>query len=407
MPTFVWKGRTLAGEGQSGEIEVARQEDVFEVLRRKRILVTSVKAKAAGGLGFKLPGSGGPRVSTKDLAIFTRQFATMISAGLPLVQCLDILAKQTSKPAFSRVISDVTRDVESGSTLCDALTRQKTVFDDLFRNMVAAGEAGGVLDDILLRLATYIEKADALKRKVQSAMVYPAVVLTVAMGATAFMLIFIIPTFAKMFSDFGGELPLPTQIVLMLSNFLRGFWWALVLAIGFGFYSLGRYYKTENGHRVIDRLMLKLPILGDVLLKGAVARFTRTLGTLIASGVPILAGLEITARTAGNKIIAEAIMTARASIREGETVAAPLKASGVFPPMVVQMISVGEQTGALDEMLTKIAIFYEAEVDTAVDTLTSIIEPVMIVVMGGIVGGMVVAMYLPMFKLISVVAGGN
>jgi len=405
MPVYTWKGRTLAGESQAGEIEVGRQEEVFEVLRRKRILVTSVKPK---GGGFTLPKfGGGTRVSTKDLAIFTRQFATMISAGLPLVQCLDILAKQTAKPSFGRVIGDVTKDVESGSTLCDALSRHRTVFDDLFRNMVAAGEAGGVLDEILLRLATYIEKADALKRKIQSAMVYPVVVLTVALGATAFMLIFIIPTFAKMFSDFGGELPLPTQIVLNLSNFLRGFWWALVLGMVGAGIGVKRYYDTEDGRRNIDGLLLKFPVIGDVLLKGAVARFTRTLGTLIASGVPILSGLEITARTAGNKVIAEAIMTARASIREGETVAAPLKTSGVFPPMVVQMISVGEQTGALDEMLTKIAIFYESEVDTAVDTLTSIIEPVMIVVMGGIVGGMVVAMYLPMFKLISVVAGGH
>jgi type IV pilus assembly protein PilC len=404
MPVFVWKGRTLAGEAQSGEIDVARQEEVVDVLRKKKILVTSVRPKPAG---FGMPMFGGSPASTKDLAIFTRQFATMISAGLPLVQCLDILAKQASKPSIGRVIADVTREVESGSTLSDALGKHKVVFDDLFRNMVAAGEAGGVLDEILMRLATYIEKADALKRKVQSAMVYPAVVLTVALGATCFMLIFIIPTFAKMFSDFGGELPLPTQIVLWLSNTLKMFWWAGLLAIGIAIFLFQRFYATENGHRTIDGMMLKMPVIGDVLLKGSVARFTRTLGTLIASGVPILAGLEITARTAGNKVIAEAIMTARASIREGETVSAPLKQSGVFPPMVVQMISVGEQTGALDEMLTKIAVFYESEVDTAVDTLTSIIEPVMIVVMGGIVGGMVVAMYLPMFKLITVVAGGK
>ena len=404
MAVYIWKGRTLAGEAQTGEIEVGRQDEALELLRKKRILVTSMRPKSGG---FRLPAIGGSGISTKDLAIFTRQFATMISAGLPLVQCLDILAKQSSKPSFGRVISEVTREVEAGSTLSDSLGKHKSVFDDLFRNMVAAGEAGGVLDEILLRLATYIEKADALKRKVQSAMVYPAVVLTVAMGATAFMLVFIIPTFAKMFMDFGGELPLPTKIVLIASNFLTHWWWALLL-LGFGgMVSLQRYYATENGQRQLDCLMIKMPILGDVLLKGGVARFTRTLGTLISSGVPILAGLEITARTAGNKVIAEAIMSARASIREGETVSAPLKASGVFPPMVTQMIAVGEQTGALDEMLTKIAVFYEAEVDTAVDTLTSIIEPVMIVVMGGIVGGMVVAMYLPMFKLISVVAGGN
>ncbi len=405
MPLYVWKGRTLAGESQAGEIEVARPEEAMEILRKKRVFVTSIKPK---GGGFSLPKmGGGVSVSTKELAIFTRQFATMISAGLPLVQCLDILAKQASKPSFGRVISEVTHEVEAGATLSDALGKHRAVFDDLFRNMVAAGEAGGVLDEILMRLATYVEKADALKRKVQSAMVYPAVVLSVAMGATVFMLMVIIPTFAKMFTDFGGELPLPTKIVLGLSDFLKHFWWCLLLgAVGSGI-AFKRYYATEAGHRNIDALTLRLPALGDVILKGAVARFTRTLGTLIASGVPILAGLEITARTAGNKIIAEAIMTARASIREGETVSAPLKAAGVFPPMVVQMISVGEQTGALDEMLTKIAVFYEAEVDTAVDTLTSIIEPVMIVVMGGIVGGMVVSMYLPMFKLISVVAGGH
>src|SRR5689334_21830691 len=404
MAVFVWKGRTLAGEAQTGEIESGRQEEALEMLRKKRILVTSLRPKAGG---MSMPNIGGPGVSTKDLAIFTRQFATMISAGLPLVQCLDILAKQASKPSFGKIISETTREVESGSTLSDALGKHRAVFDDLFRNMVAAGEAGGVLDEILMRLATYIEKADALKRKVQSAMVYPAVVLTVALGATAFMLIFIIPTFAKMFSDFGGELPLPTKIVLFMSSVLKQFWWVGVLGIGAGVFMLQRTYSTDNGRRTIDSMLLKLPVLGDVLLKGSVARFTCTLGTLIASGVPILAGLEITARTAGNKVIAEAIMTARASIREGETVSAPLKQSGVFPPMVVQMISVGEQTGALDEMLTKIAVFYEAEVDTAVDTLTSIIEPVMIVIMGGIVGGMVVAMYLPMFKLISVVSGGS
>jgi type IV pilus assembly protein PilC len=404
MPVFVWKGRTLAGESQSGEIEVPRQEEAIDALRKKKILITSMRPKTTG---FSMPKLGGPGVSTKDLAIFTRQFATMISAGLPLVQCLDILAKQSSKPSFGRVIGEVTREVEAGSTLSDALGKHKNVFDDLFRNMVAAGEAGGVLDEILMRLATYIEKADALKRKVQSAMVYPVVVLTVALGATAFMLIFIIPTFAKMFTEFGGELPLPTKIVLIASHLLQSYWWVALLVGVISAVTLTRYYATEKGHRVIDQLLLKIPVLGDVLLKGAVARFTRTLGTLIASGVPILSGLEITARTAGNMVISDAIMSARASIREGETVSAPLKRSNVFPPMVVQMISVGESTGALDEMLTKIAVFYESEVDTAVDTLTSIIEPIMIVVMGGIVGGMVVAMYLPMFKLITVVAGGG
>ena len=405
MPTFVWKGRTMAGETQAGEVSFERQEEALDFLRKKRILVTSLKEKSRGiKLSFSFGGGG---VSTKEMAIFTRQFATMISAGLPLVQCLDILAAQTPKPAFAKVIADVTREVEAGSTLADALGKNKKVFDDLFRNMIQAGEAGGILDDILLRLAQYIEKADALKRKIQGAMIYPAVVLTVALGATAFMLIFIIPTFAKMFTDFGGELPLPTAIVLGMSKFLRTFWWAIAAIIVGTVIGLQRWYKTDIGQKRIDAFLLKMPVLGDVLLKGSVARFTRTLGTLISSGVPILSGLEITARTAGNRVISDAILMARASIREGETVGAPLKQSGVFPPMVVQMISVGEQTGALDEMLTKIAVFYEDEVDQAVENLTSVIEPVMIVVMGGIVGGMVVAMYLPMFKLISVVSGGH
>jgi len=402
MPVYVWKGRTMAGEAQAGELTFERQEEAVDFLRKKRIMVTSMKEKPKG-FNFKMPGGGG--VSTKDMAIFTRQFATMISAGLPLVQCLDILAAQASKPAFGKVIADVTREVEAGSTLADALGKHKKVFDDLFRNMVQAGEAGGILDDILMRLAQYIEKADALKRKIQGAMIYPAVVLCVALGATAFMLIFIIPTFAKMFTDFGGELPLPTAIVLKMSEILRNFWWVGVGGIIGTVVGLKKWYTTDQGQLRIDAFMLKMPVLGDVLLKGSVARFTRTLGTLISSGVPILSGLEITARTSGNRVISDAIMQARSAIREGETVGAPLKASNVFPPMVVQMITVGEQTGALDEMLTKIAVFYESEVDQAVENLTSVIEPIMIVVMGGIVGGMVVAMYLPMFKLISVVSG--
>jgi type IV pilus assembly protein PilC len=303
----------------------------------------------------------------------------------------------------------VTREVEAGNTLAESLAKKEhqRVFDELFVNMVEAGEAGGILDDILMRLATFIEKAEALKRKIQGAMVYPGVVMSVAVLATSFMLIFIIPTFARMFTGFGAELPLPTKIVMGLSSFLRSYWWAMILGlVGFGV-GLQRYYRTERGHYHIDKLLLKVPVLGDVLRKGAVARFTRTLGTLISSGVPILTGLEITARTSGNRVIQEAIMAARSSIREGETIAAPLRESGVFPPMVVQMISVGEETGALDDMLTRIADFYDSEVDTAVDALTSLIEPLMIVFMGGVVGGMVVAMYLPMFKLINVVAGGN
>jgi len=407
VPVYLWKGRTISGEIQTGEFESSSQDEVLSALRKKRIIITSVREKPKG-FKMNMPGMGAG-VTTRDLAIFTRQFATMINAGLPLVQCLDILSKQTENVAFRQIISGVTREVEAGNTLAESLGKKENqrVFDELFVNMVEAGEAGGILDDILMRLATFIEKAEALKRKVQGAMVYPGVVMTVAIMATCFMLIFIIPTFARMFTGFGAELPLPTKIVMGLSSFLRAYWWAMILGVVGTAVGLQRYYRTEAGHLNIDRLLLKVPVLGDVLRKGAVARFTRTLGTLISSGVPILTGLEITARTSGNRVIQAAIMAARASIREGETIAAPLRESDVFPPMVVQMISVGEETGALDDMLTRIADFYDSEVDTAVDALTSLIEPIMIVFMGGVVGGMVVAMYLPMFKLINVVAGGH
>jgi type IV pilus assembly protein PilC len=407
VPVYVWKGRTLGGEIQTGELTSDSQDEALAALRKKRIIVTSVREKR-GEIKLTLP-QFGPVVSTRDLAIFTRQFATMINAGLPLVQCLDILSKQTEKETFRTIIAQTMRDVEAGTTLAEALAKKENqkAFDELFVNMVEAGEAGGILDDILQRLATFIEKAEALRRKIQGAMVYPAVVMTVAVLATTFMLIFIIPTFAKIFVAFGGDLPLPTKIVMMLSDFLRTFWWVILGVIIGAVVAVKRYYNTERGRMQIDKLLLRIPVLGDVLRKGSVARFTRTLGTLISSGVPILTGLEITARTAGNRVIQEAIMAARASIREGETISAPLKQSDVFPPMVVQMISVGEETGALDDMLTRIADFYDDEVDTAVDSLTSLIEPAMIIFMGTVIGGMVVAMYLPMFKLINVVAGGH
>ncbi|HZE20158.1 MAG TPA: type II secretion system F family protein [Candidatus Angelobacter sp.] len=407
MPVYVWKGRTVGGEIQTGELTLDSQDEALQALRKRRIIISSVREKKAD-VKLAMP-KFGSTVSTRDLAIFTRQFATMINAGLPLVQCLDILSKQTEKAEFRNTIAQVMRDVEAGTTLAEALGKKDhaKVFDELFVNMVEAGEAGGILDNILQRLATYIEKAEALKRKIKGAMVYPAVVLSVAVLATSFMLIFIIPTFARMFTGFGAELPLPTKIVMGLSSFLRAYWWAMI-GTGVGIVvGLQRYYITEKGHLQIDTFLLKVPVLGDVLRKGAVARFTRTLATLISSGVPILNGLEITARTAGNRVVQNAIMAARASIREGETIAAPLRQSTVFPQMVVQMISVGEETGALDDMLTRIADFYDDEVDTAVDSLTSLIEPIMIVVMGSIVGGMVIAMYLPMFKLINVVAGGK
>ena len=400
--TYIWKGRTPTGEVLSGEYIAESKQEMINYLRKRKIIITHIRHKPKDinvNFGFK------NRIGTKDLGVFTRQFATMINAGLPLVQCLDILSKQLEKPLFQKVVSEVMSDVESGTTLAEALKKHHC-FSDLYVNMVDAGEAGGILDVILNRLAVYLEKADALMRKIKSAMTYPAVVFFVAMGATTFMLLFIIPTFAKMFTDFGGTLPLPTRIVMGVSNFLRANWWLLIGAVVGGYFLFRRYYKTQRGKYNIDKGLLNVPVLGSVIRKGAVARFTRTLGTLISSGVPILNGLEITARTAGNKVIEEAIMETRKSISEGNTIAEPLKDSGVFPPMVVQMIAVGEQTGALDEMLDKIADFYDSEVDTAVSALTAIIEPLMIVFMGGIVGGMLIAMYLPMFKLVSVVSGG-
>ncbi|MFN8177228.1 MAG: type II secretion system F family protein [bacterium] len=402
MITFIWRGRTPAGETVSGELTVNNRSDLLAQLRKKRIIVTSVKQKAKE-INFKLPFGG--TVGTKDLAIFTRQFATMINAGLPLVQCLDILSRQLDKQLFRDITKRVMNDIEAGGTLSESLRKHPKPFDELYVNMVNAGEAGGILDTILLRLADYIEKIETLKRKVKSALMYPAVVLFVAVSATLFMLMFIIPTFAKMFSDFGAELPLPTRIVLGASNFIRAWWWMIIGSFIGGIFALKRYYSTDAGQHQIDALMLRIPVLGDVLKKGSVARFTRTLGTLVSSGVPILDGLEITAKTAGNVIVQDAVMAARASIREGDTIANPLRNSSVFPPMVVQMITVGEETGALDEMLTKIADFYDEEVDSAVDALTSIIEPVMIVIMGALVGGMVVAMYLPIFRMVNVIAG--
>lgn len=402
MPVYAWKGKAPGGAVQSGELTLGTKDEVQQYLRRKRIIASQIKERGGGSMRIPALKRG---VGIRDLVIFTRQFSTMVNAGLPLVQCLDILSKQSENPTFGRIIAEVRNDVESGSTLAEALGKRQKAFDSLYVNMVDAGEAGGILDDILARLAGYLEKAEALRRKVKSALTYPAVVLIVALGATTFMLLFIIPTFAKIFADFGGELPLPTRIVMGMSNFLKGFWWAIILFFAALVFTIKRFYKTERGRLKVDALLLRMPVLGQILRKASIARFTRTLGTMISSGVPILTALDITARTAGNKIIENAILATKGSIGEGETIAAPLRDSKVFPPMVVQMISVGEETGALDKMLDKIANFYDEEVNVAVDTLTSIIEPVMIVVMGSLVGGMVIAMYMPMFKLINVVAG--
>jgi type IV pilus assembly protein PilC len=399
--TYIWKGRTPTGEVLSGEYAAESKTELINHLRKRKIIITHIRVKPKDiqiNFGFK------NKITVKDMGIFTRQFATMINAGLPMVQCLDILSSQLEKPKFKQIVAEVMSEVESGSTLADAM-RKHECFGELFTNMVEAGEAGGILDIILNRLAVYLEKADALRRKIKGALTYPTIVLFVATGATIFMLMFIIPTFAKMFTDFGGDLPTPTKIVMFLSDFLRANWYLLLGSLIGITIALRRYYKTDNGKLKIDQFTLKIPILGDVVRKGAVARFTRTLGTLISSGVPILNGLEITARTSGNKVIEKAIMETKQSISEGNTIAEPLKKCGVFPPMVVQMIGVGEQTGALDEMLDKVADFYDDEVDSAVEAMTAAIEPIMIVVMGAIVGGMLIAMYLPMFKLVTVVAG--
>ena len=400
--TFVWKGRTPAGEILSGELAAENKQELINQLRRRRILITSVAPKTAANREIRLRK---PRVTTKELSVFTRQFATMINAGLPLVQCLSILAQQADNPFFKRKIAEVMTDVETGMTLAEAMGKHPNVFSRLYVNMVEAGESGGVLDNIFARLAVYLEKAEALKRKVKGAMTYPAIVCFVAVGATTFMLLFIIPTFAKMFSDFGGELPTPTKIVLGLSHFMRSWWWLMAGAVVGAVLGVKSYYKKEQGRKTLDRLMLRSPVLGNVIRKASVARFTRTLGTLISSGVPILEGLEITARTAGNAVVEEAILKTRGSISEGNTISEPLKSCDVFPPMVTQMVAVGEETGALDEMLSKIADFYEAEVDAAVEAMTAVIEPAMIIIMGVLVGGMLVAMYLPMFKLVSVISG--
>ncbi|MFT5782934.1 MAG: type IV pilus assembly protein PilC [Candidatus Krumholzibacteriia bacterium] len=397
---FLWTGKTAKGDNLSGELEASDQNAVGAHLRKRRITIVSIKEKSSAGSMVLFQKKS---ISVKDLSVFTRQFATMVNAGLPLVQCLDVLGRQLEKPYFKEVVEKVTADVEGGSTLAEALEKHPKIFSDLYVNMIAAGEAGGILDIILGRLAIFLEKADALQRKVKGAMTYPVIVLTVAGGACIFMLMFVIPVFAKMFSDFGGTLPTPTRIVMGVSDFIRAYWWAIAGGSFAATVLYKRYRATESGRRVTDRLSMKIPILGDVILKSAVARFTRTLGTLIGSGVPILQGLEITSRTAGNKVIQEAIAATAVSISQGDTIAAPLKASGVFPAMVVQMISIGETTGALDEMLSKIADFYDDEVDAAVEALTAAIEPIMIVVMGGMVGSMLVAMYLPMFKMSSVV----
>jgi len=380
------------------------EASVIDALRKRNIIVSSVRPKPKE---LKMPGFASRKVASKDLAIFTRQFATMINAGLPLVQCLEIQAAQQESPVFRKVIEQVKTDVEGGSTLAEALKRQKNVFSDLYINMAAAGEAGGILDNILARLAAYLEASEALARKIKGAMIYPAILTTVAVGAAAVLLIFVIPIFEKMFAEMGAKLPGPTLFVVGLSKFLQKFIIPIVIVIAAAVFGIRSWYKTEKGQLFLDKLMLKIPILGNLVQKSSIARFARTLGTLLASGVAILDALEITAKTAGNRVVQDAIMAARKSIGGGETISAPLKTMKIFPPMVVQMISVGEATGGLDEMLTKIADFYDDEVDTAVENLTAAMEPLIMVFLGLGIGGLVVSMYLPIFTMTSAMMGGK
>jgi type IV pilus assembly protein PilC len=403
MAVYIWEAKTGKGEKRSGELEAPDETTVRVQLRRLQLTPTKIKKKPKDLLGnvkfLK------PKVTQKDLVIFTRQLSTMIDAGLPLIQGLDILAKQQVNKTFKDVLVDIKTNVETGSTFADSLGKHDKIFDSLFSKMVAAGELGGILDVILNRLAMYMEKVMKLKKKVKSALTYPLVVLCIAVLVVAIILIFVIPVFQKMFADFGQALPAPTQIVINLSEFFKKniiFMIAGLIAFVFAF---RRFYATAKGRKWVDSLVLRLPVFGPLVRKVAVAKFTRTLGTLISSGVPILDSLNIVAGTAGNKIIEEAILKVRVNISEGRTIAEPLMETGVFPNMVVQMINVGETTGALDAMLGKIADFYDDEVDAAVDALTSMIEPFMMVFLGGTIGGLVIAMYLPIFKMAAAVGG--
>ncbi len=397
MPNYVWKGRNRAGVVQEGVLAADNKDIALSSLRRQNIVITGIRERgkeiSLTKVGWKVP--------AKILAIFTRQFSVMIDAGLPLVQCLEILALQQEHKNFQKILLQVRQDVEAGSTLADAMRRHPKAFDNLYVNMIAAGEAGGILDTILQRLSVYIEKAVKLRSQVRSAMIYPVAVIVIAAIVVAVILLKVIPTFAALFTSLGAELPFPTRVVIAASNILARYFIFFLAALAAMAYGVRRYYRTYRGRRVIDGLLLKAPILGMILRKIAVARFCRTLATLTSSGVPILESLDITARTAGNAIVEDAILETRKSVEGGKTIVEPLRDSNVFPNMVVQMIGVGEQTGALDAMLNKIADFYEDEVDVAVQGLVKLMEPVMIFILGIIIGGIVIAMYLPMFTLIN------
>jgi type IV pilus assembly protein PilC len=400
---YQWVAETKKGRRLKGELEAASEQIARSQLKKRNLNVLKLKPKPKdlfSGLSFMQP-----KVKNKDIVIFTRQFSTMIDAGLPLVQGLNILAEQADNPTFRVILKQITKDVEGGSTLAEAMKKHPKVFDSLFVNLVAAGEVGGILDTILQRLATFIEKAEDLKGKIKGAMTYPIVVMAIAFIVIAVILIFVIPVFQDMFSSFGSALPVPTQIVVNMSNFMKSNIIYIIIAIFAVSYVFKRYRNTKGGRKTTDEIALKIPIFGDMLKKTAVARFTRTLGTMLSSGVPILDSLEIVAKTAGNVVIEEIIYDVRGSIAEGQTIAEPLSENEIFPPLVTQMISVGEATGALDTMLNKIADFYDKEVDAAVDALTSMLEPLLMLFLGGAIGGLVIAMYLPIFSMASAVGG--
>jgi len=397
MAIYVWEAETRTGEVRKGEIEAANESSVRGQLRRQGLKPVRVKAKPKDILEsipiFKT------KVKDKSVVIFARQFSTMISAGLPLIQCLEILAAQEDNKTFKKVIKSIKDDIEGGATLTDALKKHPKVFDDLFINMVAAGEAGGILDTILNRLAAYMEKMMKLKSKVKGAMVYPATIVLISFGVITMLLIKVVPVFQKLFSGMGQDLPMATQLLIDLSDFVTKSFIYIIATIVVGIVVFVRYYRTEVGRMTVDRFVLRAPVFGPLMRKVAISKFTRTLSTMMNSGVPILDGLEIVSKTAGNKVVEKALMETRKNIREGKTIAEPLQETKVFPPMVVQMIAVGEATGALDSMLSKIADFYEDEVDAAVSAMTSLLEPIMMVFLGGVVGGMIVAMYLPIFQI--------
>lgn len=405
MPTFVYEGKSLGGETRKGEIEAANLAGANTALRRQQIIPTSVSAKKAGG-GFQIPGFGGS-VGTKEIVIFTRQFATMIDAGLPLVQCLDILSSTQENKFFKKALLDIKASVEGGTTFAEALKKHPKVFDDLYVNLVAAGEVGGILDTILGRLASFMEKTEKIKGKVKGAMSYPAIVLVIAGIVVTVILIYVVPVFTAMFSSFGAQLPGPTQVVVNLSEALKSYWY-MFIAGAVGIVMLYKQIrKNPKGRYITDKIFLMIPAFGPLVRKTAVARFTRTLGTMVSSGVPILEALDICAKTSGNKIIEEAVMKTRTALSQGKTLAEPLGETKVFPSMVVQMIGVGEVAGALDTMLNKIADFYEEEVDAAVEALMAMMEPMLMAFLGVVIGGLVVAMYLPIFKMGEAIMGGG